>query len=156
MYRHVSNGFLADQLTLSRPGGGTLSPPSTARPPRFSDLETCLISIYYILLGLWTRLISCSKQSQQPILNSENKQFFSWSWPFILILPCLFTKKINKKVFDREWKYCTRAITTSGLYILKPHFKAKNGHLRGFFAKFWPYVWLVFKSGLFWRTYGRQ
>ena len=33
---------MADQLTLSRPGGGTLSPPSTTRPPRFSDLATCL------------------------------------------------------------------------------------------------------------------
>ena len=33
--------FLADQFTLSQPGG-TLSPPSTTRPPGFSDLAMAL------------------------------------------------------------------------------------------------------------------
>ena len=41
--RHVPPHFLADQLTLSQPGGGTLSPPSTMCPPGFSDLATALI-----------------------------------------------------------------------------------------------------------------
>ena len=37
--------FLADQLTLSQPRGGTyrtLSPPNTTSPPGFSDLATAL------------------------------------------------------------------------------------------------------------------
>ena len=34
--------LLADQLTLSRPGGGTLSTPSTTSPPGFSALATAL------------------------------------------------------------------------------------------------------------------
>ena len=34
--------FLANQLSLSRPGGGTLFPPSTTSPPGFSDLATAL------------------------------------------------------------------------------------------------------------------
>ena len=34
--------YLADQLTLSRPGGDTLSPPSTTSPSGFSDLATAL------------------------------------------------------------------------------------------------------------------
>ena len=37
--------FLADQLTLSQPGGGTLSSPSTTSPPGFSDLVTALIGV---------------------------------------------------------------------------------------------------------------
>ena len=39
--------FLADQLTLSQPGGGTLPPPSTMCPPRFSDLATALHCIHF-------------------------------------------------------------------------------------------------------------
>ena len=39
--------FLADQLTLSQPGGGgTLSPPSITCHPGFSDLATALIHVY--------------------------------------------------------------------------------------------------------------
>ena len=34
--------FLADQLTISQPGGGTLSLPSTTSPPGISDLATAL------------------------------------------------------------------------------------------------------------------
>ena len=49
--RHVSNGgaggayappVFGRSVNPISTRGGTLSPPSTARPPRFSDLETCL------------------------------------------------------------------------------------------------------------------
>ena len=38
--------FSADQLTLSQPGGASLSPLSSTCPPRFSDLATALTSIF--------------------------------------------------------------------------------------------------------------
>ena len=41
--------------------------------------------------------------------------------------------------------YRTRAVITRGLYTFYPLFEVKKG---AFFLKFWPYVWLVFKSGL--------
>ena len=42
---HVPPQFLEDHLTLSQPGGGTLSPPSTTCPPGFSDLATALLRL---------------------------------------------------------------------------------------------------------------
>ena len=45
--------------------------------------------------------------------------------------------------------YRTRAIITRGLYTFYPLFKVPKTFFQGaFFLKFWPYVWLVFKSGL--------
>ena len=54
------------------------------------------------------------------------------------------------------YKYRTRAIITRGLYIYYPMFEGQFFVFKGvFFRKFCPYVWLVFKSGLWWRAYGR-
>ena len=40
------------------------------------------------------------------------------------------------------------AIITLGLYTFYPLFEVKKRFFKGlFFLKFWPYVWLVFKSG---------
>ena len=51
--------------------------------------------------------------------------------------------------------YRMRAINPHGLYIFNPLFEGQKRFLRGFFfVKLWPYVWLVFKSGLWWRAYG--
>ena len=45
--------------------------------------------------------------------------------------------------------YRTRTIISRGLYTFLPHFK------RPFmYCDLWPYVWLIFKSGLWWRAYG--
>ena len=47
--------------------------------------------------------------------------------------------------------YRTRAIISRGLYTFLPPFQ------RPFmYCDLWPYVWLVFKSGLWWRVYGRH
>ena len=52
-------------------------------------------------------------------------------------LPILFVKLAIRfdsvmKFFDREWKYRTRAIITSGwLYILNPHFESQKCSLKG-------------------------
>ena len=54
---HVPPHFLADQLTLSQPGGGTLSPPSTMCPPRFLTLAACLDDV--ILEGSLSVLCVC-------------------------------------------------------------------------------------------------
>jgi hypothetical protein len=41
-----------------------------------------------------------------------------------------------------------RAIITRGLYTFYPIFEGQKRFLKElFFVKFWPYVWLVFKSG---------
>ena len=42
--------FLADPLTLSQPGGGTLSPPITTSSSRFSDLATALPPHHVIII----------------------------------------------------------------------------------------------------------
>ena len=51
--------------------------------------------------------------------------------------------------------YRTRAIISRGLYIFYP---ISNDHFfvfkEVFFRKFCPYLWLVFKSGLWWHAYG--
>ena len=45
--------------------------------------------------------------------------------------------------------YRTRAIITRGLYTFYPLFEVQKRFFKEFFfLKFWPYVWLVFKSGL--------
>ena len=45
--------------------------------------------------------------------------------------------------------YCTSTIITHGLYIVNPLFEGQKCLLKGlFFLKFWPYVQLVFKRGL--------
>ena len=45
-------------------------------------------------------------------------------------------------------KYRTRAIITRGLYIFYPIFEDHFFVFKEvFFTKFFPYVWLVFKSG---------
>ena len=44
--------------------------------------------------------------------------------------------------------YQTRAIITCGLYTFYQLFEVQKRFFQGaFFLKFWPYVWLVFKSG---------
>ena len=43
--------------------------------------------------------------------------------------------------------YRSRAIITRGLYTFYPIFEGQKRFLGAFFVKFWPYVWLVFKSG---------
>ena len=51
--------------------------------------------------------------------------------------------------FLKKVKYRTRAIITHGLYTFYPLFEVQKRFFQGaFFLKFWPYVWLVFKSGL--------
>ena len=53
--------------------------------------------------------------------------------------------------------YLTRNIICHGLYIFSPIFKEHFFVFKEvFFRKFSPYVWLVFKSGLWWRAYGNQ
>jgi hypothetical protein len=51
-------------------------------------------------------------------------------------------------------RYYTHSIITRGLYIYYPILKSISFFQRGFFRKFCPYVWLVFKSGLYWCGYG--
>ena len=51
-------------------------------------------------------------------------------------------------MFATKYRYRTRAIITRGLYILNPLFEGQKRFFQGFFRKFCPYVWLVFKSGL--------
>ena len=47
----------------------------------------------------------------------------------------------------------TRAIITLGLYVFYPIFEVNFFVFKEvFFRKFCPYVWLVFKSGLWWRA----
>ena len=44
--------------------------------------------------------------------------------------------------------YRMRTIITRGLYTFYPLFEVQKRFFKGlFFLKFWPYVWLVFKSG---------
>ena len=44
-------------------------------------------------------------------------------------------------------KYRTHAIITRGLYTFYPLLEVQKRFFKGsFFLKFWPYVWLVFKS----------
>ena len=50
--------------------------------------------------------------------------------------------------------YRTRANITRGLYIYYPILRPILCFQRGFFRKCCPYVWLVFKSWLWWREYG--
>ena len=38
--------------------------------------------------------------------------------------------------------------------LFTPLLKSKNVYLRNLFVNFWHYVWLVFKSGLWWPAYG--
>ena len=55
---------------------------------------------------------------------------------------------LKSKIFGQESTYRTRAIITHGLYTFYPLFKVQKRFFKGlFFLKFWPYVWLVFKSG---------
>ena len=52
----------------------------------------------------------------------------------------------NLMFFEGEdFAYRTRAIITRGLYTFYP--LPKTFFQGAFFLKFWPYVWLVFKSG---------
>ena len=44
--------------------------------------------------------------------------------------------------------YCMSAIITRGLYTFYPIFEGPKRFIGAFFVKFWPYVQLVFKSGL--------
>ena len=44
--------------------------------------------------------------------------------------------------------YHTPAIISFSLYILSPLFEGQKHFLGAFFLKLWPYVQLVFKSGL--------
>ena len=44
-------------------------------------------------------------------------------------------------------RYCMRAIITLVGIIFTPYLKAKKFFIERFFVKFWPYVWLVLKSG---------
>ena len=48
--------------------------------------------------------------------------------------------------------YRTRAIIIHGLYIFYPILEDQKRFLGAFFVKFCPYVWLVFKSGLWSRA----
>ena len=62
---------------------------------------------------------------------------------------------LHKKLFQftilrLKFEYRTRAIISRGLYTFLPHFQ------RPFmYCDHWPYVWLVSKSGLWWRAYGK-
>ena len=57
-------------------------------------------------------------------------------------------KNLKNLQFILGISYRTRAIITRGLYTFYPVFKVQNRFFKGlFFLKFWPYVWLVFKSG---------
>ena len=54
--------------------------------------------------------------------------------------------EVNKFCFKNN--YCMRVIITRGLYTFYPLFKVQKRFFKGiFFLKFWPYFWLVFKSG---------
>ena len=78
--------FMTDQLTLSQPGGGTLSPPSTTSPTGFSDLATALNgeplskkivlsgSLFLIFMDLNPVFFSSNPEifTSQPILNRSN------------------------------------------------------------------------------------
>ena len=46
-------------------------------------------------------------------------------------------------IFEKNFDFRTRAIITRGLYTFYPLLEVQ----KRFFLKFWPYVWLVFKSG---------
>ena len=66
---------------------------------------------------------------------------------------CELRKDMGKKKLEAGssyfiYRYHTRAIITRGLYIFYPLFEVQKRFFQGaFFLKFWPYVWLVFKSG---------
>ena len=61
-----------------------------------------------------------------------------------------FSMNFDKIILKQESNYRTRAIISRGLYIFLPHFQ------RPFvYCDLWPYVWLLIKSGLWWRAYGK-
>ena len=52
------------------------------------------------------------------------------------------------KMARKYLKYRRRTMLTRGLYTLYLFSKSQKTFFQGaFFLKFWPYVWLVFKSG---------
>ena len=54
----------------------------------------------------------------------------------------------NQVIIFLELTYRTRVIITRGLYTFYPLFEVQSFFQGAFFLKFWPYVGLVFKSGL--------
>ena len=76
---------------------------------------------------------SCEiNRTQAVILTSE--------WSIQILFYMRFQDKLNT--------YHIRAIITRGLHTFHPLFKVQKRFFQGsFFLKFWPYVWLVFKSG---------
>ena len=49
---------------------------------------------------------------------------------------------------------CARHYNPRFVYFLPTFWSPKTFFQGAFSLKFWPYVWLVFKSGLWWRAYG--
>ena len=74
--------------------------------------------------------------------------------PLLKILNLLLSPFQVSSLYLGHWRggpvyvYRTRAIITRDLYTFYPLFEVQKRFFQGaFFLKFWPYVWLVFKSG---------
>ena len=90
-------------------------------------------------------------QQQIPKVQSTFSRFFWQSKLSFLLLYWLF-------FLQKQPDYPTRAIIICDLYFQITFKRPKTFIKEAFFLRLWPYVWLIFrsglKSGLWWRTYG--